>query len=168
VAKWETLAGKFSPDEYKIINEYLDKNHLKPSQLVQKAIKFYIPFFTGVNTFKDPHNLFWLEFIQEINILLNSKKYQSDVEKIISKLLKKYSLEQIETKIERLEITSVPISKNVNISRSSKLKRYHQYIRLIRDNFPDLTHAEIRKQFARRRNQEDVSIPDAVWQNPSP
>ena len=75
---------------------------------------------------------------------------------------------QIEAKIERLEITSVPVSKNINLSRSSKLKRYHQYIRLIRDNFPDLTHAEIRKQFAKRRNQEDVSIPDAVWQNPSP
>lgn len=76
--------------------------------------------------------------------------------------------EQIQTKIERLEVTPVPISKNVNLSRSSKLKRYHKYIRLIRDNFPDLTHAEIRRQFVRRRNQEDVSIPDAVWQNPSP
>ena len=76
--------------------------------------------------------------------------------------------EQIKTKIERLEVTPVPVSKNINLSRSSKLKRYHKYIRLIRDNFPDLTHAEIRKQFAKRRNQEDVSIPDAVWQNPSP
>ena len=75
---------------------------------------------------------------------------------------------QIKTKIERLETTPIPVSKNVNLSRSSKLKRYHKYIRLIRDNFPDLSHAEIRKQFARRRNQEDVSIPDAVWQNPSP
>jgi len=76
--------------------------------------------------------------------------------------------EQIKTKIERLEVTPVKISKNINLSRSSKLKRYNQYIRLIQDNFPDLTHAEIRKQFAKRRNQEDVSIPDAVWQNPSP
>ena len=76
--------------------------------------------------------------------------------------------EQIKTKIEKLDKTPVPVSKNVNLSRSSKLKRYHKYIRLIRDNFPDLSHAEIRKQFAKRRNQEDVSIPDAVWQNPSP
>jgi len=76
--------------------------------------------------------------------------------------------QQIKTKIERLETTPVPVSKNINLSRSSKLKIYHKYIRLIRDNFPDLTHAEIRKQFAKRRNQEDVSISDAVWQNPSP
>ena len=76
--------------------------------------------------------------------------------------------QQIQTKIERLEVIPVPVSKNGNLSRSSKLKRYHKYIRLIRDNFPDLTHAEIRKQFAKRRNHEDVSIPDAIWQNPSP
>jgi hypothetical protein len=75
---------------------------------------------------------------------------------------------QIKTEIERLDVTTVTVSKNTNLSRSNKLKRYHQYIRLIRDNFPDLSHAEIRKQFAKRRNQEDVSIPDAIWQNPSP
>ncbi len=55
-----------------------------------------------------------------------------------------------------------------NESRSRKLKRYHRYVRLIRDNFPDLTIAEIRKQFSKRRKGTEVSIPDAVWQNPSP
>jgi len=103
VAKWETLAGKFSPSEYKIIKEYLDKNNLKPTQLVQNAVKFYVPFFTGVNIFKNPNHLFWLEFIQEINTLLNSKKYQSDIEKIVLKLLKKYSLEEIENESKELE-----------------------------------------------------------------
>ena len=76
--------------------------------------------------------------------------------------------EQIKTKIERLEVTPVAVSKNVNLSRSNKLKRYHNYLRQIRNNFPDLTYNQIRTQFAKRRNQEDVSIPDAVWQNPSP
>ena len=75
---------------------------------------------------------------------------------------------QIKTKIERFETIPVPVSKNANLSRSNKLKRYHNYIRQIRNNFPDLTYDEIRTQFARRKNQEDVSIPDAVWQNPSP
>jgi len=111
----------------KIIKEYLDKNHLKPSQLVQKAIKFYIPFFTGVNTFKDPHHLFWLEFIQEINTLINSKKYQSDVEKIISKLLKKYSLEQIETEskeLEQIEIKQKELEKKHNpVGRPKQIRK---------------------------------------------
>jgi len=76
--------------------------------------------------------------------------------------------QQIKTKIERLEVTPVSVSKNVNLSRSSKLKRYHNYIRQIRNNFPEHSYNQIRQQFAKRRNQEDVSIPDAVWQNPSP
>jgi len=76
--------------------------------------------------------------------------------------------EQIKTKIEKLETTPVPISKNVNLSRSSKLKRYHNFIRQIRNSFPEYSYTQIRTQFAKRRNQEDVSIPDAVWQNPSP
>jgi len=81
--------------------------------------------------------------------------------------------QQIQRQLERLEqkesIASVEtIAEKTNLSRSSKLKNYHRYIRLIRDNFPGLSHAEIRKQFAKRRNREDVSIHDAVWQNPSP
>ena len=55
-----------------------------------------------------------------------------------------------------------------NVIRSTKLKKYHRYIRLIRDNFPNLTYNQIRKQFAKRSKGQDVQIPDAVWQNPSP
>jgi len=76
--------------------------------------------------------------------------------------------QQIKTKIERLDVTPITVSKDVNLSRSNKLKKYHNYLRQIRNNFPDLTYNQIRQQFAKRRNQEDVSIPDAIWQNPSP
>ena len=76
------------------------------------------------------------------------------------------------TKLEKIIITpKVTIKekqKLANESRSRKLKRYHKYIRLIRDNFPDLTIAQIRTQFSKRKKGVDVSIPDAVWQNPSP
>ena len=75
---------------------------------------------------------------------------------------------QIKTKIERFKKTPVIALKNVNLSRSNKLKRYHNYIRQIRNNFPDLKYNQIRTQFAKRKKGSDVSIPDAVWQNPSP
>ena len=55
-----------------------------------------------------------------------------------------------------------------NVKRSSKLQKYWRYIKLIRDNFPDLKVNQIRKQFAQRREGFEVNIPDAVWQNPSP
>lgn len=55
-----------------------------------------------------------------------------------------------------------------NNKRSSKQKRYWRYIKLIRDNFPNLTTNEIRSQLKRRRQGEQVKIQDAIWQNPSP
>lgn len=76
--------------------------------------------------------------------------------------------QQIKKQLERLDVIPSVESRNINTIRSSKLKRYHNYIRQIRNNFPNLTYNEIRQQFAKRRRQEDVSIPDAVWQNPSP
>ena len=75
---------------------------------------------------------------------------------------------QLQTKLDKVESIPTVTKVNPNIVRANKLKRYHNYIRQIRNNFPDLTYNQIRKQFAKRQNQEDVSIPDAVWQNPSP
>ena len=51
---------------------------------------------------------------------------------------------------------------------SSGLKKHFRYLRLIRNNFPDLTFAQLRKEFSRRRKGIETNIPDAVWQNPSP
>ena len=55
-----------------------------------------------------------------------------------------------------------------NKSRSSKQKKYWRYIKLIRDNFPDLSTNEIRSQLKKRRQGDEVKIQDAIWQNPSP
>jgi len=90
-----------------------------------------------------------------------------------SKLVKQLQ-KQIQDKITRVQKTvklpkpQIDKQKLANQSRSRKLKRYHRYIRLIRDNFPDLSIAQIRTQFSKRRQGAEVSIPDAVWQNPSP
>jgi|SRR2546425_8611910 len=53
-------------------------------------------------------------------------------------------------------------------TRSSKLKKYHRYLRMIRDTYPNLKYSQIRKQFAERRKGQETDIPDAIWQNPSP
>lgn len=66
----------------------------------------------------------------------------------------------------QIEVTVAPEPKVS--TRSSSLKKHHRYIRLIRDNFPDLKYSDIRRQFGKRKRGQEVSIPDAVWQNPSP
>ncbi len=81
---------------------------------------------------------------------------------------------QIRSKLEKLEkkekqiISKSEPKEDANKTRSSKLKKYHRYMRLIRDNYPDLSYSEIRKQFAKRRDGFDSDVPDVVWQNPSP
>ena len=80
---------------------------------------------------------------------------------------------QVTDKIKKLKLVKPPkrqINKQqlANQSRSAKLKKYHRYIKLIRNNFPNLDHSTIRKQFSKRRQGKQVSIPDAIWQNPSP
>jgi len=57
---------------------------------------------------------------------------------------------------------------DANAQRSSKLQRYWRYVKLIRDNFPDFSVSQIRKQLTQRQQGNEVDIPDAVWQNPSP
>ena len=58
------------------------------------------------------------------------------------------------------------VARNQKISLG--LKKHFRYLRLIRDNFPDLTFAQLRKEFSRRKKGLESEIPDAIWQNPSP
>lgn len=78
---------------------------------------------------------------------------------------------QIKEKISRLEKEeTIPanIIPQPKPTKSHNLTKYHRYIRLIRDNFPQYSYLEIRKQFSKRRKGKESNIPDAVWQNPSP
>jgi len=93
-----------------------------------------------------------LEQLDALKIFPNNKLVKELKKQIKNKLEKKQSRQQ-----------TIP-----NQSRSIKLKKYHRYIKLVRNSFPELTHAEIRKQFSKRRRNKQVSIPDVIWQNPSP
>lgn len=78
---------------------------------------------------------------------------------------------QILTKLEKTEKKIpfiLPSKETSNLSRSGKLKKYHRYLRMIRDSFPNLDYRTIRKQFSQRKQGKEVSIPDVIWQNPSP
>ncbi len=80
-------------------------------------------------------------------------------------------LEKEKEKLTPAVPTTKPSKEQIQISanknRSSKLKRYWRYIKLIRDNFPDLSTSQIRLQLKHRRQGLETKIPDAIWQNPS-
>jgi len=68
---------------------------------------------------------------------------------------------------QEIKIPKEQIQISANQKRSSKLSRYWRYVKLIRDNFPDLQTNEIRKQLKLRQQGQKTKIPDAIWQNPS-
>jgi len=78
--------------------------------------------------------------------------------------------DRIKKQLERLQnkVTPKDDKNNANQSRSGKLKRYHSYIRQIRNNFPNLEYNTIRAELTKRRQGKPSKIPDVIWQNPSP
>lgn len=98
-----------------------------------------------------------LEQLDALKLFPNNKLVKQLRSQIIAQLEKLNKKEKTPTKPE--------IKSN---QRASKLRKYHRYLRMIRDNFPDLTYSQIRTQFAKRKQGTEVSIPDAIWQNPSP
>lgn len=93
-----------------------------------------------------------LKGIRIKEVLSLKKRLEKEKAKLIPK--------EIEIKIPK-EIVSA------NQKRSSKLARYWRYVKLIRDNFPNLKTSEIRKQLKIRQQGQKTKIPDAIWQNPS-
>ena len=77
-------------------------------------------------------------------------------------------LEKEKSKLVPKEVLKVERIQSANVKRSSKLQRYWRYVKLIRDNFPNLKTNKIRSQLKQRQQGQEVDIPDAIWQNPSP
>jgi len=69
-----------------------------------------------------------------------------------------------ESRIEVFEFTG--LTRAQKISRT--LKKQFNYLRLIRNQYPQYSWLEIRRQFSKKRKGKDSKIPDVVWQNPSP
>ncbi|MCA9827125.1 MAG: hypothetical protein KC444_01855 [Nitrosopumilus sp.] len=76
--------------------------------------------------------------------------------------------ERTKRQLLRLERNQPKEKRQGKETRSGKLRRYHNYIRQIRNNYPNLTYGEIRSQLTRRRHGKPSKIQDAIWQNPSP
>jgi len=82
--------------------------------------------------------------------------------------LQKRLQKELKTKPKKPRLSKETIKIIGNEKRSVKQKRYWRYVKLIRDNFPDLPTNEIRAQLKERRQGNKVQIQDAIWQNPSP
>jgi len=98
---------------------------------------------------------------------LENLKLLPNIKEVVA--LRKRLAKELEKSIPKIKKVVAPapaVARGEKIS--SGLKKHFRYLRLIRDNFPDLTFGQLRKEFSRRRKGLETEIPDAVWQNPSP
>lgn len=78
-------------------------------------------------------------------------------------------LEKELARFEGIKPTLKEVSKSSRGQKISQaLKHHFRYLRLIRNNFPDLKWNDLRKEYSKKRKGEESNIPDVVWQNPSP
>lgn len=100
---------------------------------------------------------------------LESLKNLPNLKEVIA--LRKRLTRELEILSDRAE-SKIKVNVFPNLTRAEKisrsLKKQFNYLRKIRNNFPDLTWLELRREFSRRRQGLDTKVPDAIWQNPSP
>lgn len=105
--------------------------------------------------------------LEKLNELLGQLKGLPRIREITA--LRK-RLRKEKSKLEKPVKVPAPVDRRAvaNQNRSVKQKRNWRFYKQIRNFFPDKPILEIRREFAKRKRGESSSIPDAVWQNPSP
>lgn len=100
---------------------------------------------------------------------LESLKNLPNVKEVVAlrkRLQKELTALEAETAPE-IEVIEFPkVTRAQKISRT--LKKRFRYLRLIRNQFPEIPIRELNKQLTRRQKGLDTDIPDVAWQNPSP
>lgn len=101
------------------------------------------------------------EIIKQLENLKNLPKFK-EVKAL------RHRLEKDLQRFEGIEPIVKEISKPRNEKISQSLKHHFRYLRLIRNNFPDIKWKDLRKEYSKKRKGEESNIPDFVWENPSP
>lgn len=83
-----------------------------------------------------------------------------------------------ETKAAKKIVSRTQKALQANVSRASKMRNEHRYVKLVHELALDndirkadgspLTYLDTRRQVSNRRKGKGVSIPEIIWNNPSP
>jgi len=122
MADWTTLSAKFPDDELEEIERIKEKYDLSYNEIIRTGVKFYIGLTLAKEVLADTR------YGKEIKIrnttlqdILNSPKYQRNLEQKIIKLVKIGLSELIDTGLDFKEKT-IPIRKERKVGRP-KIKR---------------------------------------------
>ena len=60
------------------------------------------------------------------------------------------------------------IALEANVTRASKGRKYHNYIKLLQERFPQFTYKDVKTMFKDRTAGKEVSVPDDFFDAQSP
>ena len=107
--------------------------------------------------------------VNKISEQLESLKNLPNLKEVIA--LRKRLQKEL-TALESVTAPEIEVIQFPKVTRAQKisktLKKRFRYLRLIRNQFPDVPIRELNKQLTRRQKGLDTDIPDVAWQNPSP
>jgi hypothetical protein len=122
VTEWITLRAKFPDDEYEEIERIKEKYDLSINEIIRTGVKFYVGLTLAKEVIADT------KYGKQIRIrnrtlqdILNSPKYQQNLEQKIIKLVKIGLSELMDTGLDFKEKT-IPIRKQRKVGRP-KIKR---------------------------------------------
>ena len=120
MTKWITLRAKFPDDEYEEIERIKEKYDLSINEIIRTGVKFYVGLTLAKEVLADT------KFGKQIKIrnrtlkdILNSPKYQQNLEQKIIKLVKIGLSELMDTGLDLKEQT-IPIRKERKVGRPKR------------------------------------------------
>jgi hypothetical protein len=123
VTEWITLRAKFPDDEYEEIERIKEKYDLSINEIIRTGVKFYVGLTLAKEVIADT------KYGKQIRIrnrtlqdILNSPKYQQNLEQKIIKLVKIGLSELMDTGLDLKEKT-VPIRKQRKVGRPKRQRK---------------------------------------------
>ncbi len=123
MTEWITLRAKFPDDEYEEIERIKEKYDLSINEIIRTGVKFYVGLTLAIEVIADT------KYGKQIRIrdrtlqdILNSPKYQHNLEQKIIKLVKIGLSELMDTGLDLKEKT-VPIRKQRKVGRPKRQRK---------------------------------------------
>ena len=123
MTKWITLRAKFPDDEYEEIERIKEKYDISINEIIRTGVKFYVGLTLAKEVVADT------KYGKQIRIrdrtlqdILNSPKYQQNLEQKIIKLVKIGLSELMDTGLDLKEKT-VPIRKERKVGRPKRIRK---------------------------------------------
>lgn len=124
---WHTRGARFNDEEIKIIEKYKKQNNLTDNQLIRQGVHLMVQFLAVKELISTPDSKLFQSLIKDVTKITKSKKYQEDLDQIVTKWGRKFKedeLRKFENDLKALEDEDkIFKEKRIRGRKSDKIKK---------------------------------------------